>query len=286
MLNLLVMMKFKRPFRRSLIYGLLVTLMSGSIIVSSPQPSYGQSWLNWIFQGVQVIQLSTLSDSQEVKYGQQINRELISSGQFRLSRNRALIERVDRIGQRLARNSSRPNLPFTFQVIQDDSINAFATMGGFVYVNTGLIAAAENEAELASVVGHEIAHITERHSIKQMRNVAISQGLMSAAGLNENDIVNLGVQLAVNLPNSREAELEADQVGLQNLRQAGYAPIGMITFMKKLTQKGGSPPAFLSTHPGSSQRVEALTQAVNPEMAYQGDGLDNQAYQREFRALL
>ncbi|WP_009546034.1 M48 family metallopeptidase [Crocosphaera subtropica] len=280
------MMKFKRPFRRSLIYGLLVTLMSGSIIVSSPQPSYGQSWLNWIFQGVQVIQLSTLSDSQEVKYGQQINRELISSGQFRLSRNRALIERVDRIGQRLARNSSRPNLPFTFQVIQDDSINAFATMGGFVYVNTGLIAAAENEAELASVVGHEIAHITERHSIKQMRNVAISQGLMSAAGLNENDIVNLGVQLAVNLPNSREAELEADQVGLQNLRQAGYAPIGMITFMKKLTQKGGSPPAFLSTHPGSSQRVEALTQAVNPEMAYQGDGLDNQAYQREFRALL
>ncbi|WP_107670540.1 M48 family metallopeptidase [Cyanothece sp. BG0011] len=280
------MMKLKRPFRRSLIYGLLATVMSGSIIVASPQPSYGQSWLNWIFQGVQVIQLSTLSDSQEVKYGQQINRELISSGQFRLSRNRALIERVDRIGQRLAQNSSRPNLPFTFQVIQDDSINAFATMGGFVYVNTGLIAAAENEAELASVIGHEIAHITERHSIKQMRNVAISRGLMSAAGLNENDIVNLGVQLAVNLPNSREAELEADQVGLQNLRQAGYAPIAMITFMKKLTRQGGAPPAFLSTHPGSSQRVEALTQAVNPERAYQGDGLDNQAYQREFRALL
>ncbi len=280
------MMKLKRPFLRSLIYGLLAAFMSGSIIVSSPQPSYGQSWLNWFFRGVQVIQLSTLSDSQEVKYGQQINRELISSGQFRLSRNRALIEKIDRIGQRLARNSSRPNLPYTFQVIQDDSINAFATMGGFVYINTGLIAAAENEAELASVVGHEIAHITERHSIKQMRNVAISQGLMSAAGLNENDIVNLGVQLAVNLPNSREAELEADQVGLQNLREAGYAPIGMITFMKKLTQKGGSPPAFLSTHPGSSQRVEALTQAVNPEIAYQGDGLDNQAYQREFRALL
>ncbi|EAZ88982.1 M48 family metallopeptidase [Crocosphaera chwakensis] len=280
------MMKLKRPFRRSLVYGLLATLMSGSIIVSSPQPSYGQSWLNWIFQGVQVIQLSTLSDSQEVKYGQQINQELISSGQFRLSRNRALIERIDSIGQRLARNSSRPNLPFTFQVIQDDSINAFATMGGFVYVNTGLIAAAENEAELASVIGHEIAHVTERHSIKQMRNVAISQGLMSAAGLNENDIVNLGVKLAVNLPNSREAELEADQVGLQNLRQAGYAPIGMITFMKKLTQQGGSSPAFLSTHPASSQRVTALSQAVNPDFAYQGDGLDTQAYQRNFRALL
>ncbi|MDJ0661078.1 MAG: M48 family metallopeptidase [Crocosphaera sp.] len=280
------MMKLKRSYRRSLIYGLLVVFISSSIIISSPKPSYGRPWLNWLLQGVQVIQLSTLSDSQEVKYGRQINDELIRSGQFRLSRNQALIQKIDRIGQRLAQNSRRPNLPFTFQVVQDNSINAFATMGGFVYVNTGLIAAAENEAELASVIGHEIAHITERHAINQMRNVAISQGLMSATGLSESNIVNIGVQLAVNLPHSREAELEADQVGLLNLRQAGYAPIGMITFMKKLTQKGGSPPAFLSTHPATSQRVEALKQAVNPDIAYQGDGLDTQAYQQEFRALL
>ncbi len=280
------MLKLKSFYRRFLIYGLLVTLISSSIIITSPQPSYGQSWLNWIFQGVQVIQLSNLSDSQEVKYGRQINDELIRSGRFRISRNQALTQRVDRIGQRLAQNSSRPNLPFTFQVLQDNSINAFATMGGFAYVNTGLIAAAENEAELASVIGHEIAHITQRHSIKQMRNVAISQGLMSATGLSESNIVNLGVQLGFNLPRSREAELEADRIGLQNLRQAGYAPIGMITFMKKLLQSGSSSPAFLSTHPATSQRVQALTQAVNPDIAYQGDGLDNQAYQREFRALL
>ena len=280
------MIKLKSFYRRFLIYGLLAILISSSIIITSPQPSYGQSWLNWIFQGVQVIQVSNLSDSQEVQYGGQINEQLIRSGRFRISRNQALIQRVNRIGQRLAKQSNRPNLPFTFQVIQDNSINAFATMGGFAYVNTGLIAAAENEAELASVIGHEIAHITERHSIKQMRNVAISQGLMSATGLDENNIVNLGVQLAFNLPHSREAELEADQVGLINLRQAGYAPIGMITFMKKLTQKGGSPPALLSTHPATSQRVQALNQALSPDIAYQGDGLDNQAYQREFRALL
>ncbi len=279
-------MKLKPSYRRPLIYGLLIALISSSIIITSPQSSYGQSWLNWIYQGVQVIQLSNLSDSQEVEYGGQINQELISSGKFRVSNNQALIQRIDRMGQRLAQNSSRPNLPFTFQVLDDDSINAFATMGGFVYVNTGLIATAENEAELASVIGHEIAHITQRHSIKQMRNVAISQGLMSATGLSESNIVNLGVQLGFNLPRSREAELEADRIGLQNLREAGYAPIGMITFMKKLLQSGSSSPAFLSTHPATSQRVQALTQAVNPDIAYQGDGLDNQAYQREFQALL
>ncbi|MDJ0510615.1 MAG: M48 family metalloprotease [Crocosphaera sp.] len=280
------MMNFPRTVYRRLIYGLLAIITSCSLIIISPQPSYSQSWLNFIFQGVQVIQLSTLSDRQEVQYGQRINQELLGSRRFRLSRNSALSQRINNIGQRMAQNSSRPNIPFTFQVIQDNSINAFATMGGFVYLNTGLIAAAENEAELASVIGHEIAHISERHSIKQMRNVAISQGLMSAAGLSENNIVNIGVQLAVNLPHSREAELEADQVGLMNLKQAGYAPIGMITFMKKLTRKGGSPPAFLSTHPATSQRVEALTQAVNSSIPYQGDGLDNQAYQRNFRALL
>ncbi|MEM8777854.1 MAG: M48 family metallopeptidase [Cyanobacteria bacterium P01_G01_bin.49] len=281
------MLHLLRSCRRPLSYGLLTALISSTIIVTTPQPSYSQSWLNWLFQGVQVIQLSTLSDSQEVKYGQQINQELIKSGQFRPSRNRALTQRIERIGQRLAQQSNRPNLPYTFQVVDDNSINAFATMGGFVYINTGLIAAAENEAELASVVAHEIAHVTERHAIKQMRNVAISQGLMSAAGLNENDIVNIGVQLAVDLPHSREAELEADQVGLENLKRSGYAPIGMITFMKKLMQQGGSStPAFLSTHPATSQRVNELSRAVDPKIAYQGDGLDNQAYQREFRALL
>ncbi|MEL4896892.1 M48 family metallopeptidase [Crocosphaera sp. Alani8] len=279
-------MKLIHLYRSRLLYGLLATLITGSIVIFSPQPSYGQSWLNWIFQGVQVIQLSNLSDQQEVRYGQQINQELVRSGRFRPSRNRALIQRIEGIGRRISQKSSRPNLPFTFQVVEDNSINAFATMGGFVYVNTGLVRAAENEAELASVVAHEIAHITERHSIKQMRNVAISQGLMSATGLSESNVVNIGVQLAVNLPHSREAELEADQIGLRDLKKAGYAPIGMITFMKKLTQKGSSPPALLSTHPATSQRVEFLTRAVNPDIAYQGDGLDNQAYQREFRSLL
>ncbi len=273
--------------RRSWFYSCLSLLVTLGVILTNIQPSYSQSWLELLFQGVQVIQLSTMSDSQEVKYGKQINDELIRTGQFRPSRNQELTQKIERIGQRLARTSQRPNLPYTFQVVDDRSINAFATMGGFVYINTGLIATAENEAELASVVAHEIAHITARHSINQMRDVAISQGLMSAAGLRENTIVQLGVQLGVNLPHSREAELEADQLGLRNLRNAGYAPIGMVTFMQKLMQKSGSSaPDFLSTHPATSDRVRALSRAVDDQRAYQGDGLDNQAYQQNIRRLL
>ncbi|BBA79937.1 peptidase M48 Ste24p [cyanobacterium endosymbiont of Rhopalodia gibberula] len=272
---------------RSWVYSCLSLLVITFVILTNIQPSYSQSWLNLLFQGVQVIQLTTMSDSQEVKIAQQINDELIRSGQFHISQNPQLNQTIERIGQRLAPTSERPNLPYTFQVVDDISINAFATMGGFVYINTGLIATAENEAELASVVAHEVAHITARHSITQMRDVALSQGLMSAAGLRENTIVQLGVQLGVNLPHSRESELEADRLGLRNLRNAGYASIGMVTFMQKLMQKNGSSvPDFLSTHPATSDRLRALNRAVDDQRSYQGDGLDNQAYQQNVRSFL
>ncbi|MGK7931851.1 MAG: M48 family metallopeptidase [Microcystaceae cyanobacterium] len=253
------------------------------LVIAIPQPSAAQKWVPWLFQGLQVIQLSTLSDRQEVQLGQQINQQLIASREIRLSRNRKLPKIVNYIGQRLVKTSSRPTIPYTFQVVEDRSVNAFATMGGFVYINTGLIAAAENEAELASVIAHEIAHITSRHSVNKMRNMAVSQGLMSAAGVDQNRMVQLGVQLAVNLPHSREAELEADQVGLRNLTDAGYAPIAMVNFMQKLASQGGRNINALSTHPDSRQRVIALQRALNPQTAYQGDGLDTQVYQRAIR---
>ncbi|MGP0128152.1 MAG: M48 family metallopeptidase [cyanobacterium endosymbiont of Rhopalodia musculus] len=272
---------------RSWVYFYLSFLVITFVILTNIQPSYSQSWLNLLFQGVQVIQFTTMSDSQEVQLAQQINDELIRSGQFRISQNPQLNQTIKRIGQRLAPTSGRPNLPYTFQVVDDTSINAFATMGGFVYINTGLIAAAENEAELASVVAHEVAHITARHSITQMRDIALSQGLMSAAGLSENTIVQLGVQLGVNLPHSRKDELEADQLGLRNLISAGYAPIGMVTFMQKLMQNNGPFAAdFLSTHPATSDRLRALNRAVDDQRPYQGDGLDNQAYQQNVRRFL
>ncbi|XTZ12546.1 MAG: M48 family metallopeptidase [cyanobacterium endosymbiont of Rhopalodia inflata] len=272
---------------RSWVYFCLSLLVITFVILTNIQPSYSQSWLNLLFQGVQVIQLTTMSDSQEVKLAQQINDELIRSGQFHISQNSQLNQTIKRIGQRLAPASERPNLPYTFQVVDDISINAFATMGGFVYINTGLIATAENEAELASVVAHEVAHITARHSITQMRDIALSQGLMSAAGLKENRIVQLGVQLGLNLPHSRKAELEADQLGLRNLRNAGYATIGMVTFMQKLMQQNGSSvPNFLSTHPATSDRLSVLNRAVDDQRSYQGDGLDNQVYQQNVRRFL
>lgn len=279
--------KFLRPLKKLLKrwkYGLISLLVIVGLVVGTPQVSqaFSFSFIDLIFRGVQVFQLSNMSDSQEVELGKRINQQLVNR-EFTLYENREVNRYVDQIGERLVDNSSRPDLPFTFQVVDDDRINAFATMGGFVYLHTGLIKEAENEAELAGVIGHEIGHITARHAIQQMRQRAIAQGLLSAAGLDRSDAVQIGVELAVSRPNSRQDEFEADEKGLEMITASGYAPGGLVSFMEKLKQQGGSPPTFLSTHPAVDDRIDRLQANMdNPE---QGDGLNAQAYQQRTQAL-
>lgn len=231
---------------------------------------------------IQVIQLSNLSDEDEMKVGAQINQQI--SDQVDISGNVALTAYIDDLGQELVQYSDRPELDYTFQVVNDDNVNAFATMGGYVYIHTGLVEEAENEAELASVIGHEIAHITGRHAVKQMRQQGINQIALEAIGIADEDIVQIGVALALDLPHSRGDELEADRSGLEMITAAGYAPKGMINFMKKLGS-GGSP-EFMSTHPHSSNRVEKLEALVDPATSDQGKGLDSFSYQRQIDLLM
>jgi beta-barrel assembly-enhancing protease len=271
-------------YRRRLLYPLVSFVLAVSLIAGIPQASQA-GWFDILLNGIQVIQLSNISDRQEVAIGKQINNQLVSR-EIRLYRNPTINRYVNDIGQRLAQNSKRSDIPYTFQVVNDKGINAFATMGGFVYVNAGLVAAADNEAELASVMAHEIGHITERHSIQQMRQSAIARGVASAAGLDRNTMVNIGVELALRRPNSRKDEFEADRVGLETMTQAGYAPSAVVSFMEKLLKRGGSIPSFLSTHPNTSDRIKALEQAIDPAQANVGDGLDNAAYKNKIRALL
>ncbi|MFW6296835.1 MAG: M48 family metallopeptidase, partial [Halothece sp.] len=207
--------------KRRWLYGLLSVITAFTISIGTPQTAQAISWLELLFRGVHIFQLSNLSAKQEVELGDQIHQQLVNN-QIDLYRGDQINNYVDRIGQRLAQYSTRPNIPYKFYVVRDDSINAFATMGGNVYMNTGLIKAADNEAQLASVVAHEIAHIDERHAVEQMRQRALAQGVLSAAGLDESTAVQIGVELALQRPNSREDEIEADQRGLEMLRAAGY----------------------------------------------------------------
>lgn len=274
-----------RVWRRRWFYPLISVVVALSLCLSTPLPGRTLDFLPLILQGVQVLQLSNISDRQETDIGKQINQEILRT-QVKLYRNSEVNRYVEQIGRRLVASSDRPNLPFTFQVVHDDAINAFATLGGYVYVHTGLLKAADNEAELASVIAHEIGHIGGKHLVKQMRQKAIASGLATATGLDRNTAVGIGVELALNRPRSRQDEFDADQRGLRTLTRAGYAPSGMVTFMQKLLKKGGSVPTFLSTHPGTSDRIDGLRRAINSQPTKENYGLDKASYKANIRPLL
>lgn len=270
-------------WRRYCIYPLISLSVALSVCLSTLQPTRAIDLLPLLFQGAQILQLSNISDRQEVELGKQMNNELRQ--EVRISRNQQLTSYVEQIGRRLAANSDRPNIPYTFQVVEDEAVNAFATAGGFLYINTGLIKAADNEAELASVIGHEIGHIGGKHLVKQMRQRAIATGVATAAGLDRNRAVGIGVDLALNRPRSRQDEYDADTRGLRTLTRAGYSPSAMVSFMKKL-QGRSSVPTFLSTHPGASDRVKALQRQIDLQPNKSNFGLDNAAYKANIRAFL
>lgn len=250
---------FSRPLRRRWFYPLLSLMLALGISVGSPR-SQAIPLSDLILRGVQVIQLSNISDKQEVQLGKQINQQLLSS-EFQLYRNPDVNRYVDQIGQRLVPWGDRPNIPYTFQVVENDSVNAFATMGGFVYVTTGLLKTADNEAQLAGVIGHEIGHISGRHSVEQMRETAIAGGVASVAGLDRNVAVNIGVELALRRPHSRQDEFEADRTGLKTLARAGYAQSAMISFFGKV--KGFQLGSFVFEYPPSDRRSHCRPQTCH-----------------------
>lgn len=276
---------FRQWLQRRWLYSGISVLTIFTIAVGQPQIARAAEWWQILIQAapsvIQVVKLNNITDAQEASFGAETNQALLSD-KVRLYRNSAVTTYVDRIGQRLARNSTRPNIKYTFQVIDDDAINAFATMGGYVYVNTGLMKAADNEAQLAGVIGHEIGHIASRHSIQHIKKAAINQGIGSVTGLDRNQIVQLGVQLAMTLPNSRNDEYEADRSGLTTMIQSGYAPTAMPEFMKKLIS-GNSAPEFLSSHPAVSERVSNLQRMIPTAYKNRTDGLNASAYKQNLR---
>ncbi|MBE7384691.1 MAG: M48 family metalloprotease [Leptolyngbya sp. SIO1E4] len=273
----------RRHFRRwlslagAMIFGL-------SSVVAVPFAKADTDILDLIFQGVRIIQLSNLSDEQEVELGQQVNQQILQ--EVRVYDNSSIIQYVDGLGQRLVQGTHRPQIPYTFQIIEEDQVNAFATLGGFVYLNTGLLRAADNEAQLASVIAHEIGHVDRRHAIQQLQQAAIAEGVLTAGGLDQNAAISLGVELALHRPNSRVHELEADEVGLALLTQAGYAPRAAVDFLQKLLDQPNATPAFLSTHPHPEARINAINERINPATASTGRGLDGAAYRDRIQALL
>ena len=175
-------------------------------------------------------------------------------------------EYVNRVGQNLVRNSDA-QVPFTIKVIDSDEVNAFALPGGFFYVNTGLILHAQEESELAGVMAHEISHVTARHGTKQMTKAELIQiGAMVGmifmpygwAGYGMYEGLQMAIPLTF-LKFSRDAEREADFLGIQYMYKAGYDPNSYVTFFERIQadekRRPGTIPKAFSTHPPTPERI-------------------------------
>lgn len=232
---------------------------------------------------VQFIQVSNISDEQEIEIGKQTNQEVLN--QYQLHGNPQIQSYVSDLGQELVNNSNSRDIPFNFQVLNSKEVNAFATPGGFVYVTTGLLQAAENRAQLASVMAHEIAHINQKHGVKGLKQAVAARGIATAAGVDSSALAQIAYQLAVDLPQSRSFEYEADSSGLQILQQSGYPAEAFAQFLAKL-QGGGGTPEFLRTHPTSDHRIEAISAETNTSKVANNKGQDKTEYQNNVISLL
>lgn len=179
--------------------------------------------------------------------------------------------RVQRVGQKLVRESFAAKSPyrFSFHVLADPrTVNAFALPGGPIFVTEGLLRRLRNEAELAAVLGHEIAHVIARHSSEQLAKQQLTQGLVGAAVLGTGDYTTAQIgQLVgglINMRYGRDDELESDALGIRIMAEAGYDPRAMLGVMEMLAKASGGSrqPEFFSTHPAPENRLARIREEL------------------------
>jgi predicted Zn-dependent protease len=211
------------------------------------------------------------SKEQDVQLGQENAAQVRKK--MKVIHNPFLNEYVTRVGQRLvsSREAQESGFPFTFEVVADPSINAFALPGGPMFINTGLLKAVDNEAQLAGVMGHEMSHVILRHGTNQASKSKLIElpallGSQVAGGSLVGQLTQLGIGLGANsvlLKFSRSAESQADLMGSHLMAEAGYNPVEMARFFEKLNTQGGSQaPQFFSDHPNPDHREKAIEQEI------------------------
>lgn len=218
--------------------------------------------------------LNFYSIEKEIAIGKQLAQEV--ERQAKIVDDPVTAEYVNRVGQNLVRNSDA-KVPFTIKVIDSEEINAFALPGGFFFVNTGVIVNADNEAEMAGVMAHEIAHVAARHGMKQQTKGDLvnyaSIPMMIFLGGWTGYAIRQGAQLAIPLgflKFSRGDEAEADMLGLQYMYKTGYDPEAFVDFFEKVQsqekRKPGSMSAVFSSHPPTAERVKSAQENIQQHL--------------------
>lgn len=237
-------------------------------------------------------ELALMSEQQEIQLGGQAAEQI--GGSIGLYPDERVQRYVADIGKRMAVKSERPNLPWSFQVVDDATVNAFALPGGYIFVTRGIMTHLNSEAELAAVLGHEIGHVTARHSVQQISKAQLAQlglgvGMILSPGLAQwGQVAGVGLQLLF-LKHGRDAERQSDELGFKYMVAENYDPremAGVFTTLRRASESasgGGKLPEWLSTHPDPENRVATSQQRAT---TVQGDLDRTRAARGEYLAQL
>ena len=218
-----------------------------------------------------------ISENQEIQMGREYNAQILK--QYPVYQDQSLQEYVQSIGESLALKSHRPELVYRFTVLDSPDINAFALPGGYIYINRGLMSYLSSEEELAAVLGHEIGHVTARHSVRQYSQAQLMGILSTAVEINSGRTAGNLANLASGALLSgygRDMELEADDLGAQYIYQEGYSPQGMYEvlsvlkdqeiYSKKIAEQRGQEPrsyhGVFASHPSNDLRLQEVLDNV------------------------
>ena len=216
------------------------------------------------------------STDREVKLGRNIDKQLAKEKDFKPADDILLQKRVEDIGNKIVAVCDRKDISYYFKVLADEEVNAFSLPGGYVYVNKGLIEKTESDDELAAVIGHEIAHIVARHSVKRLQ-AALSYSLLRilTSQIPQSQEVNASADYAfaqILTGYSRDDELLADKLSAKYCRLAGYDPEAMVTFLKRLQyinrKKPLQPRSYFKTHPYVPDRIRTVKQELGQDMNF------------------
>ncbi len=234
-----------------------------------------------------------VSEGQEIALGQQEDQRAVAS--FGVYDDPALQDYVSSLGHAIAERGERPNLPWTFRLVDDPAVNAFALPGGFIYMTRGILGYFDSEAELAMVMGHEVGHVTARHSASQMSSqqlmsLGMGIGMIAVPELRKyGDLAQLGLGLLF-LKFGRDDETEADALGLRYSRRLEYDAAEGAQAFRMLDQlselsEAGRVPGWLSTHPDPGDRYRRLLAAVQ-EQGLEGGNVRREAYLKRLDGMM
>lgn len=243
-------------------------------------------------KGVGVVQaLEPIGVEEEITLGEAVALEAFSrfGGEYP---NKAWTRYINLVGQTVAEVSNRPTLPYHFAILNSEEQNAFAAPGGYIFITVGLLKSLKNEAELAGVLAHEVAHVTEKHMLETIRRGAVlgSVSELTLTAMKQDpkmfsNVIDQMTELLFTKGLDKDKEYEADVVGIEYAYRAGYHPKGLKDYLQTLAKaEGKTESRFFTTHPSTNERISKIDTVLNEYSDLQGLPLLTNRFQQYVKA--